>query len=198
LSRTESSDARGGSEAIPFLEGVRIILRPLTEDDAEGSYPHWLNDAEVCAGNSHHVQPYTREQARAFIAQSQDPLRDLVLAIVVKERQVHIGNVSLSRINPVYRSAEFSILIGQREHWGKGYGDETGELLFRHGFTALNLNRIECGTFANNAAMQRLAADLGMKKEGIRRQAAFKNGAYVDVFEYGVLRDEFFARDKNG
>jgi [ribosomal protein S5]-alanine N-acetyltransferase len=193
LSPTESSDARGSS-ALPFLEGKRIVLRPLTAADADGAYPEWLNDAEVCAGNSHHVQPYTRDQARAYITQSQDALRDLILAVVVKQGTVHIGNVSLSGIHPVYRKAEFSILIGERTHWGQGYGEEAGELLFRHGFAVLNLNRIECGTFAHNVAMQRLASVLGMKHEGTRRRAAFKNGEYVDVFEYGVLRDEFLAR----
>lgn len=179
---------------IAFLESSRLILRPLTAADADASYPTWLNDAEVCAGNSHHVQPYSRDQARAYIARSQDPLRDLVLAIVVKPAQVHIGNVALSNIHAVYRRAEFSILIGDKAHWGQGYGEEAAELILRHGFTALNLHRVECGTFAHNAAMQRLAAALGMKHEGVRRQAAFKAGAYVDIVEYGVLRDEFFAR----
>lgn len=188
-----SDNVPAGGATLPFLEGRRLVLRPLTAADADGSYPRWLNDAEVCAGNSHHVQPYTREQARAYIAQSQDPLRDLVLAVVVKEDAVHIGNVSLGRIHPVYRRGEFSILIGERSHWGQGYGTEAGQLLLQHGFTALNLHRIECGTFAPNAAMRRLAEDLGMKEEGIRRQAAFKNGTYVDVVEFGVLQHEFLA-----
>lgn len=193
MSRDKSDD--GSTSALPFLRGSRIVLRPLTADDADGRYPQWLNDPEVCAGNSHFVQPYSRDQARAFIAQSQDPLRDLVLAVVVTEGMVHIGNVSLSRIHAIYRRAEFSILIGERSHWGAGYGEEAGELLFRHGFTAMNLHRIECGTFGHNVAMQRLAASLGMKQEGVRRQAAFKDGTYVDVLEFGVLRDEFFARN---
>lgn len=187
-------DSSTGDLPISFLEGPRLVLRPLVASDADGAYPEWLNDAEVCAGNSHRVQPYTRDQARSYIAQNQGALRDLVLAIVVKPEAVHIGNVSLTGIHPIYRKADFNILIGRRTHWGQGYGEEAGALLLRHGFTALNLNRIECGTFAHNAAMQRLATALGMKQEGIRRQAAFKSGEYVDVFEYGVLRDEFFAR----
>lgn len=30
-----------------------------------------------------------------------------------------------------------------------------------------------------------------MVEEGRRREALFKNGQYVDIMEYGVLRDEF-------
>ena len=60
-----------------------------------------------------------------------------------------------------------------------------------HGFLALNLHRIACGTFADNRAMLRLAAYLGMHEEGRRREAAFKAGRYIDVIEFGVLDNEF-------
>ena len=40
--------------------------------------------------------------------------------------------------------------------------------------------------------MRKLAAYLGMKEEGQRRQARYKLGRYVDVVEFGLLRDEFF------
>ncbi|MBM4229579.1 MAG: GNAT family N-acetyltransferase [Gammaproteobacteria bacterium] len=39
--------------------------------------------------------------------------------------------------------------------------------------------------------MQKLARALGMQEEGRRRSALFLEGAWVDVLEYGVLRDEF-------
>ena len=70
-------------------------------------------------------------------------------------------------------------------------------MLVRHGFTAMNLHRIECGTFAGNLAMQRLALALGMTQEGVRRGAAYKNGEYVDIVEFGVLRDEFLKRGQS-
>jgi hypothetical protein len=51
-----------GSET-PFLSGKMVCLRPFESDDSKGPYPNWLNDAEVCAGNSHHVYPYTVDDA---------------------------------------------------------------------------------------------------------------------------------------
>jgi RimJ/RimL family protein N-acetyltransferase len=33
-----------------------------------------------------------------------------------------------------------------------------------------------------------------MQKEGCRRQAAYKQGRYMDVIEYGVLREEYLQR----
>ena len=99
---------------MPFLEAARLYLRPLSAADADGAYPGWLNDSAVCAGNSHHVQPYSREQARAYIAHAAGSTRDLILAVVLKAGDVHIGNVSLTEIHSVYRKAEFGILLGEQ------------------------------------------------------------------------------------
>ena len=176
---------------IPFLAGERLYLRSLVEADAEGSYVTWFNDEDVCGSNSHHVFPYTSEDALAYIRHAVRTRDDLILALVLCGGDRHIGNIALQNIHPVYRSAEFSIAIGEKTAWGKGYGKEAGRLLCDHGFAALNLHRIACGTFDDNVAMKRLALHLGMKEEGRRRQAAFKQGHYVDVIEYGVLRDEY-------
>lgn len=180
-----------------FLTGERLFLRPLVEADADGPYVAWFNDAEVCRGNSHHVFPYTREQALSYIRQSVQSREMLVLAMVLKSDQRHIGNIALQGIHTLNRSAEFAIVIGDKAAWGQGYGYEAAALLFQHAFQTLNLRRIACGTFADNAGMIKLAAALGMKQEGVRRQAAFKEGQYQDVIEYGLLRDEFSPNSKS-
>jgi len=174
-----------------FLEGDRLYLRLLLETDADGPYLHWLNDATVCQGNSHHVYPYSKKQALEYIQYAANTDKELILAIVLKARDRHIGNVALERIHPIYRSAQFAILLGDKSQWSKGYGLEAGQLLIRHGFSALNLNRIECATFETNMAMRKLAVALGMREEGVRKQAAYKDGRYLDIVEFGLLREEF-------
>ncbi len=178
----------------PFLAGERVALRALRESDADGPYADWLNDAEVCRGNSHHVFPYTRAQALDYIRQVAARRDELVLAVTLRADGRHIGNIALQHIHPVNRSAELSILLGDRAAWGQGCGVEAAELLLAHAFSTLNLERVACGTFGENQAMQKLALRLGMREEGRRRRAVFKDGRYDDVVEYGVLRDEFLER----
>lgn len=178
----------------PFLVGEKIYLRSLVEEDAEGPYATWFNDEEVCFGNSHHVFPYTYESALSYIRHSHETRNSLILAIILSEDDRHIGNIALQDIHPNYHSADFSILIGDKSAWGGGVGKEAGRLICDHGFRAMNLHRIACGTFENNLAMQRLALYLGMVQEGVRRKAAFKGGKYLDIIEFGVLRDEYEAR----
>ncbi|HEY9102739.1 GNAT family protein [Chitinimonas sp.] len=176
-----------------FLQGPRIYLRALADSDADGAYPGWLNDAEVCAGNSHHVFPYGREAALDFIRASRQRQDSLTLAIMLTVEQRHVGNISLNQIHARHRSAEFAILLGDRSAWGKGVGEEAGRLLLQHGFDALGLHRVHCGTFADNAGMIGLARKLGMREEGRRVEAAWKDGRFVDVIEFAVLRNEFKA-----
>jgi [ribosomal protein S5]-alanine N-acetyltransferase len=181
-----------------FLNGERLYLRALVESDAEGPYANWFNDEEVCSGNSHHVRPFTREAALAYIRQSRQTNDSLILAIVLRDGDRHIGNIALNSINRIYRTAEFSIVIGDKSAWGSGYSKEAARLLCDHGFAAMNLNRIGCGTFEDNEPMKKLAKFLGMREEGRRRQAVFKRGRYLDIIEFGVLKDECESRGTRG
>lgn len=176
---------------IPFLEGKTIRLRPLAEEDVLGPYLSWLNDAETSAGNSHHVFPYTEEAALDYVRNSRRSKNEIALAIELNDASRHVGNITLQSIHPIYKSAEFAILIGDPIVRGKGIGFEAGTLLLAHGFRELNLHRIFCGTFHTNTAMTRLATRLGMKEEGRRREAAFKGGHWLDVIEFGILDSEF-------
>ena len=174
-----------------FLSGERLYLRPLLPTDAQGPYPQWFNDEEVCAGNSHHVFAYTPTGAEDYIRRVNDSRDTLVLAVVLRDGDRHIGNIALQHIDWISRSAEFAIVVGDKDAWHKGYAAESGRLLCSHGFSTMNLHRIACGTFDNNEPMKRLALSLGMKEEGRRREAIWKNGRYLDVVEYGVLRAEY-------
>lgn len=182
---------------VHFINGEQLYLRALEEADADGPYPTWFNDDEVCRGNSHHVFPYVREAALSYIRYAQQSREELILAIVLSNGDRHIGNIALQHIHPVYHSAEFSIVIGDKSAWGKGYSRVAGRLLCNHGFSTLNLNRIACATFDDNEAMKRLALSLGMKEEGRRRSAAYKRGRYIDMIEFGVLRTEYFEKQHN-
>lgn len=175
-----------------FISGEKINLRPLRESDAAGPYPGWLNDAGVCLHNSHRRYPYTAEEALDFIRSCRSR-RDMIVLAVQENTpgERYIGNVSLQSIDFINRSAEVAILLGEKGCWGKGCGREAVFLLLRHAFQDLNLHRIYFGTPESNVAMQKLGEALGMRLEGRKRQAFFKNGRYEDVLEYGILACEF-------
>jgi RimJ/RimL family protein N-acetyltransferase len=98
----------------PFLKGERVLLRQLTWEHCE-NMANWLNDQETNVGNSHHVYPVTYKDEVKYIKHT----KDFVLGIFEKGTRRHIGNVALQNIHPVYRSADFSIIIGEKDYWGR-------------------------------------------------------------------------------
>ena len=104
---------------------------------------------------------------------------------------MHIGNIALQRIDRRSKNAEFAILIGDKKFWGRGYGEEAARLILDYGFKFLGLERIGAGTFSTNLGMRKLAKKLGMRREGLRRRAFLKNGKFVDIMEFGLLKKEF-------
>lgn len=174
-----------------FLEGERIHLRALEEKDLNENYLQWLNDEEVCRYNSHAVLPNTESRMKSYFTSLQGQDRNIVLAIIHTDKKKHIGNVSLQNINWISRNAEFAILLGDKEFWRGGYGEEAAKLIVAYGFERLNLHRIYCGTLDGNKGMMKLAKKLKMTEEGRRREAIFKQGKYIDIIEYGVLKTAF-------
>jgi RimJ/RimL family protein N-acetyltransferase len=176
---------------LAFLTSKRLYLRSLIDEDVEGEYLKWFNDEEVCHGNSHHVYPHTKSKIQEYIHHSHQTDDEFILAIVLKTNDRHIGNIALQDINRIYRSADLTIIIGDKSAWGKGYGREAAELVLHHGFNTMNLHRISCATFDTNQAMKKLALVLGMKEEGRRIEAAYKNGKYIDFVEFGILKSDY-------
>lgn len=170
-----------------FLSGNSINLRTINEDDLDGNYKNWFNDKEVCAHNDHHRFPMLKEELRAYYENVIKTKDSLVLAIIDKETNKHVGNISLQNIDMINRSAEFAIIIGEKEAWGKGFGKEAGEMIINHGFKSLNLHRIYCGTSVDNMPMQKLAGKLGFIEEGRLKDALYKDGAYKDIVRYGII-----------
>lgn len=175
----------------PFLVGSRIYLRGLEASDVDGEYPSWLNDEILTQYLEHHVFPYSKASALEYI-NALHHRRDIVmLAIIEKLTNKHIGNIALSSISTLHQSAEFSLLIGDPNSHKKGFAKEASLLLLSHGFMTMNLNRIWCGTMDTNLPMQHLALALGMQQEGIKRQEVYKNGRYNDTIQYSLLKHEF-------
>jgi [ribosomal protein S5]-alanine N-acetyltransferase len=169
----------------------RIAVRGLSRQELQGNYPKWFLDAQVCAHNSHFAYPKSLESIGRYIDSLEGNEAALVWAVFHRAEGVHLGNVSLRIFNRIDNNAEMGFLFGERAYWGQGYAAEAGQIMLRHGFSVLNLNRIYCGCARSNLPMQRLAAKLGFAQEGVRRNNLFLQGRYEDEIEFGLLRSEF-------
>lgn len=177
----------------PFLIAETIYLRPLEMDDLERCRK-WFNDPEVRYFLSS-VRPLNRMAERSFLEElgkgAKDPSADLILAIVLKKEDRHIGNTGFHNINLIDRVAEFGIGIGEKDCWQKGYGTEATRVMVQYGFDTLNLHRIYLRVHDYNTRGLATYEKVGFRQEGIMRQALFRQGKYHDVIFMGILKDEF-------
>ena len=176
-----------------------LVVRPFVREDMTPEYYSWFYDPAVTKYNSHGLFPYTKKQMEDFLERLDSP-NNIIWAIIVSKATstiplvFHIGNISLQNINWVNRSAEFAVIIGNKNYWGEGYCTKAARFLLHHGFNKLNLHRIWTGTAATNEGMKRVAQKLGMTQEGAFRDGTYLEGKYIDVNVYGILKDEWNER----
>jgi RimJ/RimL family protein N-acetyltransferase len=115
-------------------------------------------------------------------------------AICVNGDDRPVGLVSLTGIHHVYRSGEFHMMIGRRDLHGRGIGTAATQAMLRHGFFDLNLHRIYLSVLVSNAPAVRVYEKAGFRREGLARDAVFKNGAYEDMLVMAILKPEFESR----
>src|SRR5439155_4459284 len=108
-----------------------------------------------------------------------------------------IGNTALMNVNHLHRTAEFGILIGEKDCWGKGYGTETTRLMLQYGFNSLGLHNIMLTTYSFNERGLRAYRRAGFREVGRRRESVRLGGiAYDNVF-MECLATEFAGRDQS-
>lgn len=63
--------------------------------------------------------------------------------------------------------------------------------LINHAFSELNLNRVDIRCAVENSKSRAIPERLGLRQEGVIRQAEWLYDKYVDHVVYGVLTDEW-------
>ncbi len=114
---------------------------------------------------------------------------------IVNEDDDCIGLVSLMQISTINRSATLHIMIGSENNCGKGVGSFAVKKMLEHAFFNLNLNRVELDALESNARARHVYEKIGFVQEGIKRNAVYKNGKFVNMVMYGVLKEEFETRE---
>ena len=175
-----------------MIIGKRVRLRALSKKDLP-FYIEWLNDPEVLVGLSIYL-PLSMEMEEKWFARILElPAEEHPMTIEAQENEnwFPIGNCGFFGIDWRVRSAEFGIFIGNKQYWGRGYGQDAIRLLLTHGFGTLNLNRIFLKVYEHNKRAIRAYEKIGFVREGRLREAHFYQGKYRDVFIMGMLRGEW-------
>ena len=158
----------------------------------------WRNDPELIG---HLAAPYRYINLRVDEEWFENYMRsrstNVRCAIVDENDKVLYGLISLTGIDQLNQCAELHIMIGSREHRGKGVGTFAVKEMLHHAFCNLNLRRIELTSLADNTISHKLYEKCGFRREGTKRKAVFKNGEYIDMHMYSILKEEYMELKEN-
>ena len=179
---------------LPSLSATRLVLRPLTVDDAVALHAAYADPAvmEFWSFRPHS----TVEQTRALLAsQCATNVGGAEMHFVI-ERSADcavLGACAYKSWRGAHRRGDISYLL-TRAAWGQGYASEAIARLVEFGFTELDLHSVEAGVTPGNADSGRLLIRLGFQLEGHLRENYWAEDRFVDSLVYGLLRSEWTAR----
>lgn len=172
------------------LKTARLILRNLKPKDVSRDYADWLNDPEInkYLGCANTVQ--TIETCREYVRAHQKCGNAALAGIFLKKGGMHIGNLTLSAVDPRNKTASIGISIGRREYAGKGLAREALDAVVRYCFKRLGLHRLWAGVHVSNSRSLNLFIKCGFKKEGLLREAVVIDGKFEDGYIFSILEKD--------
>ncbi len=168
------------------LVGKKCYLSPISIEDV-GQYTEWLNDLEVTKTLSIFSMNISYNSEIEILERVS---KEHNYAIIDLENDKLIGNVGLTDINHLHRTAEIGIFIGDKSYWNKGYGGEAMKLLLKYSFSYLNLRNVMLRVFAYNERAVRCYEKIGFKVIGKRRSSIQFDMKEHELILMDILNDE--------
>lgn len=171
-----------------------LYLRAFEIDDCQALH-RWRVDDEVKSLTAGPKRFISADQTRRWIENKTEGHGiELYLAICLVSTDELIGYCSLIDIDVRNGSAEWGgMIIGAKDQRGRGYGTQAAYQLLAHAFDELRLHRVAGQWLAEHEKSIALGERLGFQKEGILRDAVYKNGRFRDVLLASLLDVEFQA-----
>jgi RimJ/RimL family protein N-acetyltransferase len=130
-----------------------------------------------------------RDEILAEIARSDsDP--DAYGVFVIEADGERAGTMRFERANRRSRIANLGGLAVHPKFRGAKIADAAARLFQRHLFDDLGFHRVQMEIYGFNERAMRHAERAGFTREGVRRQAYWRNDEWADGVLYGALADD--------
>lgn len=171
----------------------KVWLRALEPDDYKYTHQWRIDDAtwSAVAGTKRFVSLDTERRWLISAIESHEKGGGLRFVVCAGDSDKPIGLISATSISHMNNSCELGSLLSP-EYRGKGVIQKAWLKVFEYLFAQLGMNRVECFILADNLASRRSHEKFGLVKEGVHRQAVYKDGGYKDLVVYSILKDEFY------
>lgn len=166
----------------PQLKHENIALRPYADEHIEMTVK-WLQDP-IIQQNFGHIEGISVEKHTQWLKANKDVL---MWAIYDKK---YVGNV-LAFLNQKHHSAYLQIYLGSQEDTGKGLGYCALSAVLEYLFNELHYHRVWLHCLPENIPALKLYQKLHFVLEGMERESILKNGAYITLGRWSLLKHEW-------
>ncbi len=189
---TMDSDPQSSAAPIINIIGEKILFGPVRHDLLP-LYLRWYNDFEVNRTRIFTWRPITNEAAQTLYQRisQEEGIGSITFTLYERATARPIGLSYLFNIDYFSQTAEYGIVIGEKDCWGKGYGSEATRLMLDFGFTGLSLRAIRLRTLSFNTRGIGAYRRAGFQEVGRWREAHRLGGRAYDVILMDCLASEF-------
>jgi len=171
-----------------MIDGNKVILESVDSEHIE-QFRTWRNNPNLRKYFREYREISDLMQKKWFDKINTDP-NQVNFSIKDKKTNKLIGHCGLYYINWINRTAEFGIYVGEESYRNGGYGSDSLRCLIRYGFNDINLNKIWCEVYDNNASID-VYKRIGFVFEGTMRENYYNEGKYWDSHILSLLRSEW-------
>jgi [ribosomal protein S5]-alanine N-acetyltransferase len=171
----------------PILETDRLILREITEDDAEDLFINFSNTQVMKHYGSEPLEDI--DEARGLVHSFLKGFHEgkgIRWGIQLINKKSLIGTVGFHALSSKHRRAEIGYELNQ-SYWGQGIAKEAISKVMEYGFNEMDLNRIGAIVFLENTASNELLIKLGFQREGILKNYMVQGGVSHHTNVYSLL-----------
>jgi len=182
-------------EQFPSLETERLILDQITTADIP-SIVIYAGNKKITDNTRTMPHPYFAEDAIAWINMANQGFRNkdnYIFAMRNNHDNSFMGGIGLT-LESEHNRAEIGYWIAE-PFWNKGFTSEAVKALLKFGFEHLQLNKIVAAYISTNIASGKIMIKNGMTKEGEFKNHDIKNGEYVTLVHYGLLKKNYGPQD---
>jgi len=177
-----------------MIEGKKIILRTIREDDLEEMFNLTSKFSE--RGEYWHLKLSSEPMIKKEFRETgfwDDRMGRLLIADKSGRLLGEIVYFTGVWYMPGY---EIGYQLYRKEDQGKGYMTEALTIFTAYLFELKPIERLELTLNKGNAASRKVAEKCGFKFEGIKRKAIYQRGLYHDIELFSLLRHECPALSK--
>ena len=177
-----------------------VFFRAFEEEDIDAIY-QWKNDDELHKMTVGLNRKICKDDVAKWVKSKMphNPYEVYWAICANDETKKIIGYAQLTEIHYINSSADFSgIVIGDRDYKDGLAWLEAYLFIMEYVFERLGLNRLYGSSILGHKDSNGIGGFLYWQKEGILRQAVFKNGRYYDLLLGSILKEEYFAHKNNG